>query len=48
MCALAIYLMVVLSSPYVIIMYCSIKASGHGNNVVGKINAAEKRYIQGK
>ena len=33
-CALDIYLMAVLSSLYVIIMYCTINEPGHGNNLV--------------
>ena len=39
MCALAIYLMAVLSSSYGIIMDIIINAPVHGNNVVDGINA---------
>ena len=39
-CALAIYLITALSSSYGIIMDRSIDASGHGNNVVDRFNAA--------
>ena len=48
MCALAIYLMTVLSSSYGIIMYWSIIEPGNGNNVVGGLNATDKRYLKGE
>ena len=47
MSALDIYLINVLSSSYVIIMDRPINKPGHGNNVVGGLNAAEKRYLKG-
>ena len=47
-CTLFIFLMTVLSSPYGIIMYRAINASGHGNHVVDVLNATEKHYFQGK
>ena len=46
-CALAIYLMTVLSSSYGIIMDHTINAPGHGNNVVYGINETYKRYLKG-
>ena len=46
-CALAIYLMTVLSYSYTIIMDRSINAPGHGKNVFGEINATGKRYLKG-
>ena len=48
MCALAIYLIIVLSSSYGIIIYCAINAPGHGNNVVDGLNATGKRYLNGE
>ena len=47
-CDLAIYLMTVLSYSCGIIMKITINAPGHGNNVVDKLNAADKRYLKGK
>ena len=46
-CALAIYLMTVLLSSYGIITDCAINAPGHGNNIVGELNATDKRYLKG-
>ena len=46
MCALVIYLMVVLSYSYSIIMDNSINEPGHGNNVVDGINATSKIYLK--
>ena len=40
--ALAVYLITVLSSSYVIIMDSSINAPGHEKNVVDVLNATEK------
>ena len=46
MCALAIYLMTVLSSSYGIIMDREINAPGHGKNVVNGLNATDKLYLK--
>ena len=46
MCALVIYLMVVLSYSYSIIMDNAINEPGHGNNVVDGINATSKIYLK--
>ena len=46
MCALAVHLMTVLSSSYVIIMDLAINAPGHENNVVDGLNATDKRYLK--
>ena len=46
MCALAIYLITVLSYPYGIIMDCANKAPGHVNNVVDWLNATDKLYLK--
>ena len=46
-CALAIYLMTVLSSSYGIIMNRAINAPGNGKNAVGGLNATEKFYLKG-
>ena len=46
--ALDIYLMTVLSSSYEIIMYLSLNAPGHVINVVGELNATDKRYLKEK
>ena len=48
MCALAIYLMTVLSYSYGIIMDHAINAPGHGNNVVDGLNAMDKIYLKGE
>ena len=48
MCALAIYLITMLSSLYVIIMDSAINVPCHGNNVVDGLNATEKHYLKGK
>ena len=47
-CALYVYLMTVLSSPYGVIIYCVINAPGRGNNVVDGLNAMVKRYLKGE
>ena len=47
MCALYIYLMIVLSSSSGIIMDPTIDAPGHVNNVVDGFNAMEKLYLKG-
>ena len=47
-CALAIYLMTLLSSSYRIIMDHVINAPGNGNNVVDVLNATNKRYLKEK
>ena len=46
MCALDIYLMTLLSSPYGIIMDCGINEPGHGNNVVAVLNAKDRIYLK--
>ena len=46
-CALAIYLISVLSSSYVIIMYRAINASGRGKKFVDGLNTMDKRYLKG-
>ena len=46
MCALAIYLMTVLSSSYGIIMDREINATGHVNNFFDGLNATEKRFLR--
>ena len=46
-CALAIYLMIVLSSSYGIIMDHEINAPGHGKNFVDGLNLTEKYYLKG-
>ena len=46
MCALAGYLMNVLSSSYGIITDLTINAPGHGNNVVNLLNATYKGYLK--
>ena len=43
-----IYIVNVLSSLYGIIMDSVIDYSGHGKNVVGGINEAEKHYLKGR
>ena len=48
MCALAIYLMTVLSSSYGIIMDRTVNEPGHGKNVAYELNATEKCYPKGK
>ena len=48
MCALAIYLMTVLSSSYVIIIDSAINSPVSGKNVVDRLNATEKRYLKGE
>ena len=45
-CALAIYLMNVLSSLYGIIMDRAIDAPGHGKNVFDGLNATYKCYLK--
>ena len=45
---LTIYLMTVLSYSCGIIMDSKTNAPGHGNNVVYKLNAADKRYLKGE
>ena len=45
-CALAIYLMTVLSSSYGIIINRAINAPVHGNDVVYGINATDKHYFK--
>ena len=45
-CGLTIYLTTVLSSSYVIIMDRTIKAPGHGKNVVDEINATDRHYLK--
>ena len=45
-CALAIYLMTVLSYSYGIITDHVINSPGHGNNFVDGINATEKCYLK--
>ena len=45
-CALAIYLMTVLSSSYGIITNRAINSSVQGNNVVDGLNATEKNYLK--
>ena len=47
-CALAIYVMTLLSSPYGIIMDRAINETGHGNNLVDELNATERRYLEGE
>ena len=47
-CNLDIYLMTVLSSPYVIIMDSAINSPFHGKNFVGGINPMYKRYMEGE
>ena len=42
--ALAIYLMTVLSSSYVIITDIEMNVPGHGNNVLDGLNATEKIF----
>ena len=46
-CALAIYLISVLSSSYGIIMYCAINAPGRGKKVVDGLNTMNKSYLKG-
>ena len=48
MCALAIYLMTLLSSEYGIIMNLSIDAPGHGNICFDGINVIGKHYFKGR
>ena len=48
MCALAVYLITVLSYSYGIIMDSEINAQGHGKNVFDGLNTTEKRYLKGK
>ena len=45
-CALAIYLMTMLSSSYVIIMDYASNEPGHGKNVVDRLNETDKRYLK--
>ena len=45
-CALAIYLMTVLSYLYGITMYRTINAPGHGKNIVDGLNATDKLYLK--
>ena len=45
-CALAIYLMTMLSYSYSIIMDNAIKSPGHGNNVVDGLNSTYKCYLK--
>ena len=47
MCALDIYLMSVLSYSYGIIIYRSINAKGHLNNVFDWLNATNKCFLKG-
>ena len=47
-CALAIYVMNVLSYSYGIIIYHAINAPGHEKNVVDGLNAMDKQYLKGK
>ena len=47
-CALAIYLMTVLSSSYGITMDRTINAPVHGNNVVYGLNATDTNYLKDK
>ena len=47
MCALAIYLMIVLSSSYGIIIDSAINAPVYGNNVVDGLNETYKRCVKG-
>ena len=47
-CALAIYLMTVLSSSYGITTDCTINAPVHGNNVVYGLNATDTNYLKDK
>ena len=44
-CASALYLMSVISQTYSLIIDRGIIAPGHGKEVVGGINAVDKRYI---
>ena len=44
---LDIYLITVLSSLYVIIMYFAINSPGNGNNVVNVINETDKMFSKG-
>ena len=48
MCALAMYLMIVLLSSYCFIMYRKINAPDHGNNFVNGLNEREKNYLKGE
>ena len=45
-CALAIYLMTVLSSLYAIVMVPAINAPGHGKNVFNGLNTTDKSYLK--
>ena len=45
-CAIAIYLMTVLSYLYGILMGSTINAPGHGNNFVNTINVTDKIYLR--
>ena len=47
-CALAIYLMTVLSSSYGITMDRTINAPVHGKNVVYGLNATDTNYLKDK
>ena len=44
-CASALYLMSVMSQNYSIIIDCGISAPGHEKEVVGGLNAVDKRYV---
>ena len=46
MCALAVYLMTVLSSSYSIIKYRAINSTVYRNNFVDGHNATDKRYLK--
>ena len=48
MCALATYLMTVISSSYGIIIYNTINAPSHENNSVNRRNATDKRDLKGE
>ena len=47
MCALYIYLMIVFSYSYGIIIDRAINAPGHVNNIVDGLNSKEKLYLKG-
>ena len=45
-CALSVYLITLLSSPYDIIFYSALNAPVHGNNFVDGINATNRNYLK--
>ena len=45
-CALAVYLITVISYLYGIIMGCAINAHSHGNNTVDRLNATVKNDLK--